>query len=482
MPRISGEIRDIATGEKVQARIQVLAPNGETVAPTDAMWKVGPGEPFFYSDGQFSLETSRGYHKILVERGTEFTPWESTVEVDASSDTTIEIELSRWSDLPERGWHPGNTHIHYDEKETDPDRRLKYDSRVEDLRMTAVSILKRWDLDYATNKYPPGVLNEFTDTHHHVQSGEETRHNHDPDEPFKIGYGHVMLLDIRNQVEPISRGLIVDQFDPDYPPLSYACDDANNQGGLVIWCHNGQGMEAPVAAALGKVHAMNLFDPYWSDVEYHYWYHMLNTGIKLPVSTGSDWFVCSANRVYTQTSGDFEYKNWVESLRKGKTFITNGPALFMTAAGMEPGDILEIEAGTKVPVHATWRSHYGVERIEVVFNGKVIARQSYPDGMANGHLETEFFPTEDGWLAVRLGSGARDSFNQPIWAHTSPVYISGTGTQSQSSKDSAKYFDDRIGEGITWVKTKGRFYNDSQRKEVVDLFKQGQDWYRKLHV
>jgi hypothetical protein len=30
------------------------------------------------------------------------------------------------------------------------------------------------------------------------------------------------------------------------------------------------------------------------------------------------------------------------------------------------------------------------------------------------------------------------------------------------------------------VKTKGRFYNDAQRKEVVDLFKQGQDWYRNL--
>jgi len=119
----------------------------------------------------------------------------------------LDIQLGRWADLPERGWHPGNTHIHYDEKETDPDRRLAYDSRVEDLRMTAVSILKRWDLEYATNKYPPGVLNDFTDTHHHVQSGEETRHNSDP---FQIGYGHVMLLNIRNQVEPFSRGLLVE--------------------------------------------------------------------------------------------------------------------------------------------------------------------------------------------------------------------------------------------------------------------------------
>jgi hypothetical protein len=477
MPKITGEIRDAATGEIVQTRVQVLDPTGTNVAPADAMWKVGSGEPFFYTSGQFSLETTRGYHRVLVERGTEFTPWVGTVEVEGSTDTSIDIQLDRWADLPDRGWHPGNTHIHYDEKEKNPDRRLAYDSRVEDLRMTAVSILKRWELEYATNKYPPGVLNDYTDTHHHVQSGEETRHNKDP---FDIGYGHVMLLNIHNQVEPLSRGVLIDQFEPDYPPLSYACDDAITQGGLVIWCHNGQGMEAPVAAALGKVHAMNLFDPFWKDVEYLYWYHMLNTGIKLPVSTGSDWFVSSANRVYSQTGGGFEYDSWLEGIRTGKTFITNGPALYMTAAGEEPGATLEVEKGTRIPIHANWSSHYAVDRVEIVLNGKVVARRDFPEGVKTGHLEAEIVAESDGWIGARLASGSRDSFNQPIWAHTSPVYLRGTGQQSEASVESAKYFSEQIGEGINWVKTRGRFYTDAQRKEVVDLFKQGQDWYRNL--
>ena len=38
---------------------------------------------------------------------------------------------------------------------------------------------------------------------------------------------------------------------------------SRRQGGIVVWCHNGRGMEAPVAAALGKLDGMNLFDPYW---------------------------------------------------------------------------------------------------------------------------------------------------------------------------------------------------------------------------
>ena len=412
MPKITGEIRDAATGEIAQARVQVLAPNGANVAPADAMWKVGSGEPFFYSNGQFSLETTRGYHRVLIERGTEFTPWEGIIEVDGTLDSSLDIQLERWSDLPDRGWHPGNTHIHYDEKEKNPDRRLAYDSRVEDLRMTAVSILKRWDLDYATNKYPPGVLTEYTDTHHHVQSGEETRHNRDP---FGIGYGHVMLLNIHNQVEPLSRGLIVDQLDPDYPPLSYACDLANDQGGLVIWCHNGQGMEAPVAAALGKVHAMNLFDPFWSDIEYLYWYHMLNTGIKLPVSTGSDWFVSSANRVYSQTNGDFAYESWLDGIRNGRTFITNGPALHLTVDGRDPGSEITADSGQVLGSLITWESHYPLNQVEMVYNGTVIAEKIFDNGSTGGQLEADIPVTSDGWVAA-VASGVQQESDSTIGA------------------------------------------------------------------
>ncbi len=486
MPKITGEIRDAHTGELVQARVQVIGPGGEPVAPPDAMWKRGPGEPFFYSDGQFSVDAARGYSQVLVERGTEFTPWRTVVEVGSGGtagtlqegDIALDIQLQRWGDLPERGWHPGNTHIHYDEKETDPDRRLAYDSRVENLRMTAVSVLKRWDLDYATNKYPPGVLTQFTDTHHHVQSGEESRHNHDPDRPFVIGYGHVMLLNLRNIVEPVSRGLLIDPFTPDYPPLSYVCDDANAQGGLVIWCHNGQGMEAPVAAALGKVHAINLFDPHWVDVEYDLWYQMLNCGIKLPASTGSDWFVSSANRVYAQGGSGFDHEKWTESIKKGNSFITNGPALYLNVNGAVPGDRIEANSSGSVHARVEWQSHYDVQRVEIVANGSVVARQDV--NSTSGVFEADVPADSDGWIAARVGSGVRDSFHQPIWAHSSPIYLQGAGKPPSSQAQAAKFFVDRIDEATEWISKKGKFYTDTQRNEVLELHKAGQDFYRNL--
>ena len=39
-----------------------------------------------------------------------------------------------------------------------------------------------------------------------------------------------MFLHINNLVEPVSRGNLVSDFDPDYPPICYACDDAETTG------------------------------------------------------------------------------------------------------------------------------------------------------------------------------------------------------------------------------------------------------------
>ena len=121
----------------------------------------------------------------------------------------------------------------------------------------------------------------------------------------------------------------------------------------MIWCHNGQGMEAPVAAALGKVDAFNLFDPYWNDTEYDIYYRILNCGIRLPASTGSDWYICSANRVYTHSDSEFEYTNWLNSLKSGKTFITNGPYISLVLNDHVPGDELMTTPGPVSYTHLT---------------------------------------------------------------------------------------------------------------------------------
>jgi hypothetical protein len=122
-----------------------------------------------------------------VERGTECLPLQRTVEVPRRGEVTVELSLSRWANLPAEGWHAGNTHIHYDEKEQRPDERLRLDPRVEDLSVAAVSVLQRRDLAYATNRYPVGFAPRFSTRDYSVDVGEESRHN---SEPWEIGYGH----------------------------------------------------------------------------------------------------------------------------------------------------------------------------------------------------------------------------------------------------------------------------------------------------
>ncbi len=476
MAVLAGSIVDADTGDRIEARVQVVDSKGRFAHPADAILKVGTGAPFFYSDGAFSVDVPRGKTRVVVERGTEYTPAQVTVDAPSRGSAAVDVALKRWSSLPGEGWHPGNTHIHYDEKEERPDDRLRLDPRVEDLRMTAVSVLRRGDLAYATNRYPPGMLTELSSTHYYVQCGQENRHN---SAPWEVGYGHVMLLNVRNVVEPVSRGVLVDAFDPDYPPLSYACDDARRQGGLVIWCHNGRGMEAPVAAALGKLDAFNLFDPFWDDEEYDIYYRMLNAGIRLPASTGSDWFVCSANRVYAQTGGPFDYEAWVEAVREGKTFITNGPALRLTVDGEGPGGEVSAAPGRSVGVSVEWESHYPVKRVELMRSGAVVAAESFEEGSTAGRMEADVPVTCDGWLAARASSDRRDSFAQPIFAHTSPVYVT-AGVDCADRKAAAEWLAAEIDRSLDWVRTKGRFYTDAQRREVVDLFRQGREVYRSI--
>ena len=198
---------------------------------------------------------------MVVERGTEYAPLRTTVDIPTEGIISVDLELSRWTNLPDQGWYPGNTHIHYDENERRPDERLRFDSVVEDYSVMVISVLTRRDLAYATNTYPIGLFTDLSTAHHVTDVGEESRHN---EVPWKIGYGHVMFINIRNLVDPVSRGTLVSDLDPDYPPLCWACDDAREQGGVVIWCHNGQGMEAPVAAALGK---LGRVQPVRSDVD-----------------------------------------------------------------------------------------------------------------------------------------------------------------------------------------------------------------------
>jgi hypothetical protein len=477
MAELRGQIVEAETGRALEARVHVLASSGETAAPETAIRKVGGGEPFFYCEGSFAVEVPRGQADIVVERGIEYWPLRLSVDIPASGAIDLDLPLVRWARLPEQGWYAGNTHVHYDETETRALERLRQDPLVEDLPVFIVSRLQRRDLAYASNVFPIG-RHPLSTAEHVIDVGEETRHNATA---WTSGYGHLMLINLARLVEPLSRGVLVDDASPDYPPLVDACAQARDQGGLAIWCHNGDGMEAPVAAALGQLDGLNLFDPYWMDPEYDTWYDLLNCGMRLPASTGSDWFVCSSNRVYVDVGADFSYGSWLAGLRDGRTFITDGPILDFSVAGHRPSsEILATGPGSRrAAVVLAWSGVEPITAVEIVRDGVVIARDENVAGALSGTLQTRVDVGDAGWLAARAWGRRRTSYGHALWAHTSPVYLR-DAAEDAIRRAAAGAFVARIDTAIDWLTTTARFDDRGQYDRMLTLFAEGRAAYERL--
>src|SRR4051794_38034237 len=138
MPTLVGRIWDRDTSKPLAARVQVRDATGAARAPADSIHKHGPGEPFFYADGSFAVDVTRGQVDIAVERGTESPPPHQPLTAPRHAPRELDLPPQRWARLAERGWYAGNTHIHYDEHETRALDRLKLDPRVEDLPVFVV--------------------------------------------------------------------------------------------------------------------------------------------------------------------------------------------------------------------------------------------------------------------------------------------------------------------------------------------------------
>ena len=74
MSKLNLNIIDKVTRQNVAARVQILDSQGEFLSPENSILKIGPGLPFFYSDGIVECDVPRGPLQVLVERGTEYIP------------------------------------------------------------------------------------------------------------------------------------------------------------------------------------------------------------------------------------------------------------------------------------------------------------------------------------------------------------------------------------------------------------------------
>jgi hypothetical protein len=231
-------------------------------------------------------------------------------------------------------------------------------------------------------------------------------------------------------------------------------------------------MEAPVAAVLGRLDGVNLFDPFWMDPEYEIWYRLLDCGIQLPVSTGSDWFLCSSNRVYVDVRADFSYPAWLDGLRAGRTFITNGPLLRLTVAGHAPGTEVLAPRRSSLPVTVEWSGAQPIDRVEIIRDGEVVAASDDLASAPSGTFSATIPVAGSRWLAARCWGRRRTSYGHALWAHTSPVYLHPRPAPARA-RAAGTAFMEGIDAAQAWLRTKARFDEAAQRDRMLALFDEG---------
>jgi hypothetical protein len=385
----------------------------------------------------------------------------------------IDFDIPLLEDLHASGWYSGNTHTHYHlELEENPDDRLRLVPPAEDLDVSVISYLIRGDSAYITNRYPIGRLPQFSGNGTLIDMGEEARNNKTD---WAMGYGHCLFLNIPRLVEPASTGLLAPGGKaPDFPTLGMLCEAAKKLGGTVLWCHNGNGMEMPVTVALGAIDAFNVADG--SDAEYNRYYNLLGCGFRLPVSTGTDWWIYDHNRVFAQVEGSFTYESWLAGLRAGRTFVSNGPLLEFTVNGKGPGATLDTEGPLRVKARAI--SRFPFDRLEIVQDGEVVAEQPAVE-MREAVLEREIKAVRGGWLAARVASKARTHAGYTMFAHSSPVYVRVAGTPSRRA-EAAGAFIDEIEESVRFIRKNYRFASDADRAVALGRFEKARQLYVKI--
>ncbi len=463
---ISGIVRIFRAGEEKPLALTGLYDRlrGLKQTATLAGWHVVPaaGGTTTLPRSKLRIEAVSGLETVLAALNVDFT---------RNPPDGLTIKVRSFIRPEENRLVAGNTHLHLmNLTADDAEDYLKQIPAADRLKVLFISYLERVkdDATYITNRYPIGDLKQFNATGVLVNNGEEHRHNFGT---HGQGYGHVMFLNIKHLVKPVSLGPGITGGGSDDRPLGPGIEDARKQGGTVIWCHNTFGFEDIPNAVAQRLDAINVFDGSRSGTFEDGYYKFLSVGMRLPISTGTDWFLYDFARVYAKAPGELTIQSWLDAFKAGRCQATNSPILSLTVDGKEIGDVINLEKGKMVRVEVSAIGRHDFQKLELVQNGKVIqSEMAKPkDGVYSARFVREVRVEEPAWFAARIDSTARNELDRQLYAHTSPVYVDFAGKRVFDI-EIARNLQKQMEEARAEIKSRGKFTDDTARDKILGIY------------
>jgi TolB protein len=494
--RLWVRLRD-ESGQPLAARIYLTDGDGNTCVPSGTILRQGRArERYFHAAGEFKVDIASDSAVVEAVKGFEYLPVRQQVRLMPDQTAAVTLTLRRTNDMPALGWHPGDVHMH-------PNHRLgglyigMEDSLLlaagEDIRVANLLISSVGDIAHVfdTELFRGGKPDPLSTPETLLVVQEEFRNT-------SAMYGHMALLGISRLVEPFFSGQPNSSYWEDYPPNYTIARKAKEQGAAVAYLHpsNGPGIpsgyhvarEFPIDLALGVVDALDVLSNLDEEGACWIYYKVLNSGLKCTASAGTDSQMDGiraatpgGSKVYVKAGNPLTYETWVAAYKAGRTFVSNGPLLWLEAGGKEPGEEIRLPAPGAVEVVARTQSIVPIETLELIVNGQVVAAAKPSADGSRAELRTKLSLENSSWVAARVwGPGHRLVMNDPkAFAHTSPVYCY-VGNRPIALPEDARVLVTWIDGLIEDVRKSPRFESETRRQEVIALFEKGREYYRKV--
>jgi hypothetical protein len=442
---------------------------------------------------------------VTCTRGMEFATAETTVRPQAGTTTEAELEPERLYETAARGWYGGDLHVHMNysgDQVCGPDdaARMQLGEGLHLMSLVAANLAQTRVYDREAFEATAGDDLPWTDADRVARFAVEYRNDL---------LGHFHTLGPTGPPARYHSGHERSDEPFDWPANAAACQEFRELGATVGYTHpvfspladgspadafahprTVEARELVADAALGLVDSVDLIGP--SDVEgtaalYH---HLLSCGLRLAATVGTDvWLSYSRGpllsnppgwgRVYADLRGaPLSVAAFADAVRAGRTLATNGPWVELLVDGRGPGDAVETAAGRRWPVTVRCQGP-GVERLELVGPDGVLARAEAGGGAAPA-IDTTVEVDDSTWLcAVARGPGHPSVLGPVVFAHTSPVWIE-VDRHPVRRAASARWLLEWLDRFEALVGEHGRFADDTQRADVVDVIDRARAWYRTI--